>query len=141
MLRPGMELRFEVAGFRFAYQKLQIEWVGDDVLGPAEVRRHLGPGAGDGFAPAGASVLVRAVAPAKKFEVDGQSYACFDGMVGRAEVAVRSEPAILALVPGLRLLWERMAPADTRKAPSPSSAPCGRAFADARCGRSPKCCR
>jgi multidrug resistance efflux pump len=105
MLRPGMELRLEVAGFPFAYQKLRIEWVGDEVIGPAEVRRHLGPGVGDGLAPAGASVLVRAVAAAKKFDVGGQSYAYFDGMVGKAEVPVRSELAILALMPSLRLLW------------------------------------
>jgi len=39
LLKPGMPLRMEVQGYRYAYQHLIVDTVGDEVVGPAEARR------------------------------------------------------------------------------------------------------
>jgi membrane fusion protein (multidrug efflux system) len=101
-LHPGMSLRFELDGYRYQYQELVIESVADDVVGPAEVRRYLGPDAADTVALTGPLVLVRARLPARSFSVDGKTYAFFDGLPGRADVRVRTEPILLTLVPALK---------------------------------------
>ena len=40
-LKPGMSLRFEVTGYRYAYQEMILESVGAQIIGPAEVRKKL----------------------------------------------------------------------------------------------------
>lgn len=107
LLRPGMTLRLEVVGFPYAYQKLLIDSVADEVVGPAEVRRYLGPGVGDTVATSGALVLVHARLPSPTFTVDGRSLAYFDGMQGRAEAAVREHSILVTILPGLRALLAR----------------------------------
>ena len=52
----------------------------------------------------GSVVLVRARIPTNQFVVDGRTLEYHDGMRGTAEVRVRSERAVLALIPGLRRL-------------------------------------
>ena len=42
MLRPGMPIRLELTGFKYVYQTFAIDGVGNDVVGPTEVRRFLG---------------------------------------------------------------------------------------------------
>ena len=51
---------------------------------------------------------VEAVFPSDHFEADGERYALHDGMWGAAEVPVRSESLLAALVPGLRAALERL---------------------------------
>jgi membrane fusion protein (multidrug efflux system) len=101
-LHPGMSLRFELDGYRYQYQELVIESVADDVVGPAEVRRYLGPDAADTVALSGPLVLVRARLPGRSFTADGNRYAFFDGLPGRADVRVRTEPILSSLIPGLK---------------------------------------
>jgi membrane fusion protein (multidrug efflux system) len=103
-LRPGASLRIELAGFRHEYQELRIDQVGDQLVGPAEVRRFLGPGLSDAFALEGPLVLVRARLPSRTFLSEGDTYEYFDGMPARAEARVRTERLLLRLVPGLREL-------------------------------------
>jgi biotin carboxyl carrier protein len=105
MVAPGHRLRFEIAGFRYAYQEYEVESVGSEVIGPQEAKRFLGPAVSDAFALAGSVILVSARLPASQFEVDGARYSYFDGMTGTAEVRVRSEPVALAFVPALRMVW------------------------------------
>ena len=53
----------------------------------------------------GPVVFVYARLPSETFESGGRTYAYHDGILGTAEVQVRSEPILLTLVPGLKVLW------------------------------------
>jgi membrane fusion protein (multidrug efflux system) len=105
-LRPGMSLRFEVTGYRYAYQELVVESVGAQLIGPAEVQRFLGPEIADTVSVEGPVVLVEARVASPSFEVDRTRLDFHHGMSGRAEARVRSEPALFALIPGLRAIFE-----------------------------------
>ena len=105
-LLSGGSLRLELDGYRYFYQKLSIESVSDEVVGPVEARRYLGADVSDSLRLEGAVVVVRARLPAATFEVDDRTYRFFDGMSGRAEAPVRSERILHALIPGLRNLWD-----------------------------------
>jgi membrane fusion protein (multidrug efflux system) len=101
-LRPGTPIRLELDGFRYEYLEVKVEHVGDQIIGPTEVRRALGPGLADAFEFKGAFVLVRARLPAQTFESGGLPYNYFDGMPARAEARVRTESILLTLVPALK---------------------------------------
>ncbi|RMH18863.1 MAG: HlyD family efflux transporter periplasmic adaptor subunit [Acidobacteria bacterium] len=105
-IAPGMPLRLELQGHRYAYQHLTVESVGERVVGPAEARRVLGAGIGDAVPVTGPVVFVRARLPSPTFESGGRLYRYHDGILGNAEVRVRSERIIFALLPGLRALFE-----------------------------------
>lgn len=107
LLTPGMPMRFEISGYRYAYQHLEVESIGDEVVGPAEIQRFLGPGISDAVPLAGPVVIVQARLPSRTFEAEGRIYDYHNGMHGIAEVRIRSEKILLALVPALkRLLFE-----------------------------------
>ncbi len=103
-LEAGLPIRLELDGFRYAYQRLEIESVSDEVLGPEEARRLLGSGVGEGAQIAGPVVFAWARLPETGFTVDGRKYSYYDGMWGNAEVSLRSESLATALIPGLRVL-------------------------------------
>jgi multidrug efflux pump subunit AcrA (membrane-fusion protein) len=103
-LHPGMELRFEVTGYRYAYQEMVIESVGTQVIGPAEVRRYLGQEIADTVKLDGPVVLCEARPANSSFEVDGRSFELHHGMSGVGEVRVRTEALLVAIVPGVRAL-------------------------------------
>ncbi|HEX6838278.1 MAG TPA: HlyD family efflux transporter periplasmic adaptor subunit [Polyangia bacterium] len=105
MLKPGLQLRFELVGYRYEYRELHIDSIGDEIIGPAEAKRYLGPGVADTVALAEPVVLVSADLPTKRFFSEGESYQYFDGLPARAEARVRSEPMIYMLVPALKALW------------------------------------
>ena len=104
-VEPGMQLRFEPEGFRYAYQHLEVDRVSDEIFGPAEARRILGPVAGDTVPLDGPVMLVEARLPSASFASQGRTYTFHDGSLGRAELRIRSEPILLTLVPGLKALW------------------------------------
>lgn len=101
LLRRGMRMRLALRGFPYAYHDVTIDAVGNDVVGPNEVRRALGAAVADAFTADGASVLVEGRLPGRDFVVNGRRLAYFDGMQGTAEVAVRSQRIIVALIPAL----------------------------------------
>ncbi len=101
-LAPGMPLRLELDGYRYAYQELVIDSVSSDVISPTEARRVLGTDVADSFQLAGPVVLVRGHLSGADFVVDGRTYHYHDGMLGVAEVRVRSERILYTLVPGMR---------------------------------------
>lgn len=103
-LRPGMSLRMELAGYRYAYQDLVIHKVSDEIIGPGEARRYLGKRLGDGIAIGGPVVVVEAKLPASIFEAHGKMYSYHDGMQGRAEIRTRARRIIVALIPPLEEL-------------------------------------
>ena len=106
-LRPGMSMRLEVTGYRYAYQEMTITSVGAEIIGPAEVKRYLGQELDDTFKVEGPVVIVEATPPSASFEVDRQSFNFYHGMNGTAEARVRTESIFLALFPGLRAIFEK----------------------------------
>lgn len=106
-LQPGMSLRFEVAGYRYAYQELVIDAVSAQIVGPNEVKRYLGAELADTVRVDGPVVLVEAKPASTVFRADGRTFDFYDGMNGVAEARVRTERILVALVPGLRYVFER----------------------------------
>jgi membrane fusion protein (multidrug efflux system) len=107
MLRLGMPLRIELEGYRYQYRRLTIDEISDEVVGPAEVKRYLGPEIADAINLSGPVILVQASMPASTFELEGHSVRYHDGMLAKAEARVRSATILLSLVPGLRALTHR----------------------------------
>jgi len=105
-LKPGMKLRIEMSGYHYAYREITIESIGDEVVGPAEIRRTLGPELGDTLPISGPVVLVTARLPSRTFTAQGREYAYFEGMQGSAEARVGSESIAAALIPGLKAFLE-----------------------------------
>jgi multidrug resistance efflux pump/GAF domain-containing protein len=108
MLRPGMPLQLEMRGYGHAPQRLTIASISDEVVGPEEAKRLLGPEVATAVPLNGPLVRVEAIFPSDTFEARGERYALHDGMWGAAEVQVRSESLFAALVPGLRAALERI---------------------------------
>jgi membrane fusion protein (multidrug efflux system) len=104
-LRPGMSLRFEVAGYSYAYQELKITSVSAQIIGPNEVRRFLGQEIEDTMKVEGPVVLVEAAPCPATFVVDGQTLDFYHGMSGVAEARVRTQRILIALVPALRVVF------------------------------------
>ena len=102
LLEPGKPLRVELDGFHHEYHGFVIDSVGDQIVGPAEVRRFLGPDIGDAVQLTGPMVLVRARLPSSTFTSKGRTFNYFDGMLARADARVRKERILVALVPGLK---------------------------------------
>jgi membrane fusion protein (multidrug efflux system) len=101
-LASNMPLRLELAGYQYVYQSLSIESVSSDVIAPSEARRVLGPEVADSLHLSGPVVVVKGKLASTSFEVDGRTFQYHDGMLGTAEVPVREERIIVALIPGLR---------------------------------------
>jgi hypothetical protein len=103
-LQPGMKLRLELPGHPYVYTWLVLDSVAGEVIGPAEAARLLGPVAGDAVPLQGALAMVTAPLPSSTFEVDGRTYSFRDGMPTRAEVRIKSERLLFALLPSLKSL-------------------------------------
>jgi multidrug efflux pump subunit AcrA (membrane-fusion protein) len=103
-VRRGMPLRFEIAGYRYAYQRLTVDSVSEEVVGPNEARRYLGPEIGDALQLNGPVVILKSLLPRPTFQAEGHTYRFHNGMHGNAEVEVRREKILVALVPGLKAL-------------------------------------
>src|SRR5262249_17427243 len=94
-LRPGMSMRFEVTGYRYAYQETVIRSVGAQIIGPNEVKRYLGQEIGDTVTVTGPVVLVEATPASSTFTVDGNAFDFYHGMSGVAEARVRTESILV----------------------------------------------
>jgi membrane fusion protein (multidrug efflux system) len=103
-LKPGMTLRVELSGYRYAYQDARIESVATEVVGPTEARRYLGAQVADTMNIAGPVVVVRARLTGRTFTADDATYRYHDGMAAQAEIKVRTERVLFALMPGLKRL-------------------------------------
>jgi len=107
-LRAGMSLRFEVGGYRYAYQEMVVESVSAQIVGPGEVKRYLGQEIADTVQVTGPVVLVEAHPSEPRFRVDQQTLDFYHGMNGTAEARVRSESVFVALVPSLRVVADAL---------------------------------
>jgi membrane fusion protein (multidrug efflux system) len=104
-LQPGMPLRVEIAGYAHAYAEVAIETIGDQVVGPTEIRRFLPADLAETLSISGPVVLVTASLSSRSFSAEGRSYDYYDGMLGRAEVRVGSRSVLFSLVPGLESMF------------------------------------
>ena len=77
-----------------------------EFIGPNEVRRFLGQDVADAVTLQGSQVIVQAQVPARTFYAEGRWHTYHDGMHGTAEVRVRSQRIVFALVPGLKAVFE-----------------------------------
>ncbi len=102
LIEPGMPLRLELEGYKYAYQHLVVDAIGEEVVGPGEARRVLGASIGDAVPLTGPVIFVHARLPTRTFESGGRIYEYHDGMQGRAEVWVRSESILTTLLPDLK---------------------------------------
>ncbi|WP_309896446.1 HlyD family efflux transporter periplasmic adaptor subunit [Archangium sp.] len=105
MLKPGEPFRLELEGFPYLYQELTATTVSDELVGPAEVRRYLGPVLGDAVAVEGPVVVVVARLAGDTFQSDGRTYSYYTGMPGTARVKVRARNGWVTLLPILEYLW------------------------------------
>ena len=106
-LEPGMSVRFEVAGYRYAYQEMTVSSVSAQIIGPTEVRRFLGQEIQDTLKVEGPVILLEATPSAPAFVVDGQSFDFYHGMNGTMEARIRSESIVFAVFPALRTILGR----------------------------------
>jgi biotin carboxyl carrier protein len=104
MLQPGQPMRLELNGFAYLYQDIIVTSVSDELVGPAEVKRYLGPALGDVLPLEGPVVVVEGKLPRDTFKARGFTYRYYDGMVGRVSVRLRSRSGWAMLIPALDLL-------------------------------------
>jgi membrane fusion protein (multidrug efflux system) len=104
-LKAGMPMRLELEGYRYAYQHLTVDSVGDEIVGPDEAKRYLGEEIADAVHFEGPVVLVSAHLPSRSFRANGRSLEYHGGMWGSAEVPVRSERILFTLLPWLKSLF------------------------------------
>tara|TARA_R110002096_G_scaffold42143_2_gene113496 strand:+ start:12811 stop:14658 length:1848 start_codon:yes stop_codon:yes gene_type:complete len=101
-LEPGMSLRMTLQGYPQTHIDIAIESVSKDVMGPAEASRALGRGLVDSIALPASVVILRGTLQTPGFEVDGEEYRYSHGMLGLAEVKLRSDSVIRTLIPALK---------------------------------------
>jgi biotin carboxyl carrier protein/CheY-like chemotaxis protein len=99
LLRPGMPLHLQLSGVREPLGTLQVASVAEEVVGPAEARRLLGPQFADAVAIRGPVCVVRARIAAPALQRLGERL--HDGMHGTAEVEVRTRSILGTLFPEL----------------------------------------
>jgi multidrug resistance efflux pump len=104
MLKAGQDIRFSLDGYKFEYRSVPVDSVGEEVIGPVEMKRYLGQEIAEAFPITGPSVLIKGRLPSRTFEADGQKYTYVEGLTGRVDVRVRSEPIIIVLLPALKAL-------------------------------------
>ena len=104
-LKPGTRMRLELTGYRYAYRDVAIQSVGDEVVGPAEVRQYLGQEIADAVPVTGPAVLVKAQLPSNTFRADGGSLSYYEGMIGTADARVRREPILFSIIPALKAVF------------------------------------
>lgn len=104
MLKAGQALRFSLDGYKFEYREISVDTVGEEVIGPVEMKRYLGPEVADAFPIIGPSVLVKGRLRSRTFEADGRTYTYVEGLTGKVDVRVRSEPILITLMPALKAL-------------------------------------
>lgn len=104
LLRRGSPMRIELSGYRYVYRDLLIDEIGDEVLGPSEVRRQLGNDVADAMTVDGPSILVTAQLPGADFRFEGRSYRYHNGMPARAWGRLKQRSLLAAFIPAIRVL-------------------------------------
>jgi membrane fusion protein (multidrug efflux system) len=108
LLRPGTQMRLELTGYRYAYRNVVIQSVGDEIVGPAEVRQYLGREISDAVPVEGPAVLVTASLPSSIFQADGRSLSYYEGMLGAVDAHLGRQPILLSVIPALKSLFRHV---------------------------------
>ena len=95
-------MRLELTGYRYAYRDVAIQSVGDEIVGPAEVRQYLGQEIADAVPVTGPAVLVKAQLSSNTFQADGRSLSYYEGMLGTVDARLRRQPILLSIIPALK---------------------------------------
>jgi hypothetical protein len=103
-IRPGMELIIRLDGYPESHEVVTVEHVGSEIIGSHEAARYAGRESTDALNVAGPVIIVRSFLKPRRFEAGGRFLDYHDGMVGKAEVQLRSEPMLVSLIPGLKEL-------------------------------------
>jgi membrane fusion protein, multidrug efflux system len=106
-LRPGMPLILKVQGFPDAAQSLRVEHVGGEVVGPQEALRYAGGESASALRLAGPVTMVTARLPGRTFAAGERTLDYRDGLIGSADVVVRSDPIVVTLFPTLNRVFGR----------------------------------
>jgi multidrug efflux pump subunit AcrA (membrane-fusion protein) len=106
-LHAGLTARVELSGYRYAYQSLEISWVGNQLVEQQEASRFMGADETETTPLTGPLVVAAAPLPFSTFSVDGRSYDDYDGMRGIVRVQTRRTSILMTLFPWLRTLLER----------------------------------
>ena len=101
-------MRLELSGYRYAYRDVAIQSVGDEIVGPAEVRQYLGQEIADAVPVTGPAVLVKAQLPSNTFQADGRSLSYYEGMLGTVDARLRRQPILLSIIPALKSLFRHV---------------------------------
>jgi biotin carboxyl carrier protein len=98
-LKEGMQLRLALNGYDTPQLFATVEEIGREVIGPHEAARYLGNTRADAAPIPGPVVVVVARLARPSFEYKGQPFRFNDGMLGRAEVRLRSQSLLFSLLP------------------------------------------
>lgn len=99
LLQPGMDLRLTLRSPKSPYQTLSVERVRRDAIGPDEVRRALGIEVSNTVSLNGSIVPIYCEGPSYRFQVDDRRYGYRNGLLGTAEILVKSERVLFLLLP------------------------------------------
>jgi GAF domain-containing protein len=99
-LHQGMAMRLKMRGKPDSGRTVLISRVGPEILDPAGAARYAGKDDASTLPVAGRVVVVRGLLPEVSFGSDSLNHG-----VGEVEIIIRSEPAIVTLIPGLRKLF------------------------------------
>lgn len=105
-LRPGMPVELRMEGYQHSYQTAEVEAVGNQAVGPSEIKRFLGPQLADTLPLSGSSVILRARLPGLTFRSGREVYRYHSGMRGQASVRLSSERLVLTVFPWLKALTD-----------------------------------
>lgn len=105
-LHPGMLIRLKLAGGTASVESTEISEISPESLSPSEAMRYMGKTDSESMGVAGRAIMIRAPLPRKLLR-DLSPISKFNGTTGEAEVVVRSERVIVALMPDLRKIFEK----------------------------------
>ena len=107
LIQRNMSMTLKFAQYADSHETVPVERISEEIVGPREAARFIGPESADTLSLAGPVIVVRSSLGRSRFVSGGRSYAVRDGMTGQAEIRVRSEPMLLSLLPGLKELFRR----------------------------------
>jgi membrane fusion protein (multidrug efflux system) len=107
-LKPGLTLKLEIAGYPQASESFTIESIDKNLTSAAEARSLLGTDFDVASLPEGAMVKVYADLDSETFISGGEEHRYTAGLTGFAEVSIRDEPVLFALIPRLKSIIEKL---------------------------------
>jgi hypothetical protein len=105
-IHAGMPLILRLDGYPQSREDLTILDVTPDVFGPSDAARYVGKEIAQTLSLSGPILMVRSRLSRDTFASADERFRYHDGMIARAEVRIRKEPLITALMPGIKQLYD-----------------------------------